>query len=304
MPRVVLIFVDGLGLGEDAEFNPLVVVPTPGIRSYLAGASLSLESIGCQGEGALLLALDAALGVEGLPQSATGQASLFTGENAAALLGRHRKGFPNRLLRELLQEKGILRRLRAEGFQVTFANAFRPPFFSKLSRGVHLFSCSTATNYYAKLPFRTLEDVEGGRAIYADITNESLSEQGYPVTVITPEAGARRLASLASAHDFTLFEYFLTDLAAHSGDPLKVREVIMRLDRFLGALRQELPADVLLMVTSDHGNIEDMRVKEHTHNPVPALVWGHNQEYFRNKLQDITHVAPAIISYLQKHETG
>jgi 2,3-bisphosphoglycerate-independent phosphoglycerate mutase len=27
-------------------------------------------------------------------------------------------------------------------------------------------------------------------------------------------------------------------------------------------------------VTSDHGNMEDMSVKSHTHNPVPALIWG------------------------------
>ena len=39
------------------------------------------------------------LGIEGLPQSATGQTALFTGINAAQLLGRHLFGFPNQPFR-------------------------------------------------------------------------------------------------------------------------------------------------------------------------------------------------------------
>jgi 2,3-bisphosphoglycerate-independent phosphoglycerate mutase len=298
MPKVLLIFIDGLGLGADTPYNPLVVIPTPGLRSYLEGASLSARSVGGQRGGALLLPLDSCLGVEGLPQSATGQATLFTGINAPALLGYHLKGFPNGTLKRLLKEKGIFGQLKQKNFRGAFANAFRPFFFEALAKGKHYFSCSTAASYYGGLPFRSLEDVEAGRALYADITNEKLKSQGYPVTVIRPSEAAFRLAALADAYDFTLFEYFLTDLAAHRGDPMQVFEVVSRLDKFLGALRLQLSQDTLLLITSDHGNIEDMVVKGHTLNPVPALIWGPNQEYFRDRLKTIADVAPAINGYL------
>lgn len=297
MARVLMVFVDGLGLGPGGDFNPLITAPTPGFRSLLSGFPLTLETVGSPGGPALLLPLDASLGVAGAPQSATGQAALLTGENAAGLLGRHLKGFPNRALKDLLKEKGLLGRLKGLGFKVVFANAFRPPFFSALAKGTRFFSCTTVANYYARLPFHSLEDAEAGRALYADITHENLKEQGYPLTVISPGEAAARLAGLVSTHDFTLFEYFLTDLAAHSGDINKIREALRRLDGFLGALPQALPADTLLLLTSDHGNIEDVRVRGHTHNPVPALVWGADRMYFR-ELTAITDVTPAILEYL------
>jgi 2,3-bisphosphoglycerate-independent phosphoglycerate mutase len=173
-----------------------------------------------------------------------------------------------------------------------------------MAKGKRYFSCSTAASYYAGLPFRTLQDVEAGRALYADITNEKLESQGHAVTVITPAEAASRLAALVGGYDFTLFEYFLTDLAAHRGDSLQVFEVVSRLDKFLGALRHQLPRDTLLLMTSDHGNIEDMRVQGHTKNPVPALIWGPGQEYFRGKLHTIADITPAIISFLASGREG
>jgi 2,3-bisphosphoglycerate-independent phosphoglycerate mutase len=299
MARVLMIFVDGLGLGEAGEYNPLATVPTPGLKSYLAGAPLTLDQAGPAAGPALLLPLDASLGVPGVPQSATGQATLFSGRNAAALLGRHLKGFPNGALRRLLEEEGLPGRLQDRGFRPVFANAFRPPFFEALARGIHFFSCSTAANYYAGLPFHTLEDAEAGRALYADITHENVRAQGYDLTVITPEEAARRLSELAGRHDYTLFEYFLTDIAAHARDVLQVQDALTRLDRLMGALPRFLPADTLILLTSDHGNIEDLRVPGHTCNPVPALALGPNKEYFRG-MQSIADVAPAVLGYLEE----
>ena len=301
MTRVLLLFIDGLGLGENQAHNPLYALPTPGLNSLLGGAPLTLKSIGASGEKSLLLPLDAGLNVPGVPQSATGQASLFTGENAAALLGRHLKGFPNETLRNLLREKGFFQECLAQGFKVTFANAFRPAFFSALEKGHRFFSCSTMLNYYAGLPFRSLEDVEEGEAVYADITNEYLQEQGFPVTVIEPAEAAHRLCRLATGYDLTLFEYFLTDIAAHSRKAERIHAAIHRLDEFLLTLDTILPPDCLLVVTSDHGNIEDTRMKGHTQNPVPALIYGRERDYFAGKLACITDVAPTLREFLAAH---
>ncbi len=316
--KVLFLFVDGLGLGKETGHNPLATMFTPGIHKILGGAFLTVENKGREGQNFLLLGLETGLGITGKPQSATGQASLFTGENAAAILGYHLKGFPNRELHLLLQRAGIFKKLLAEGFKVTFANAFRPQSFpvqllfpnfyatsevTALSQGKRHFSCSTMLNYYAGLPFKTIEDIKSGQAVFMDITNESLQQMGYSVPLISPEEAAYRLAGIAYENDLTLFEYFLTDLAAHSRDMSFVFKVLGHLDRLLAALHRYLKDDVLLLLTSDHGNIEDMCSDAHTTNPVPALIYGSGKNSFvssAGKMDSITDITPGIISYLQR----
>src|SRR5207249_8232782 len=59
--------------------------------------------------------LDATLGVPGLPQSATGQATILTGVNAPRRVGRHVSAIPNRRVRELLEEDNLFRVLGRAG---------------------------------------------------------------------------------------------------------------------------------------------------------------------------------------------
>ena len=97
--RRVLIFVDGMGVGlRDGAVNPLAATGGPVFADFLDGESAPLPAGGVRARP------DTTLGVTGLPQSATGQTTLFTGINAAAHLGRHLEGFPNAVLRDLLME--------------------------------------------------------------------------------------------------------------------------------------------------------------------------------------------------------
>ena len=54
-----------------------------------------------------------------------------------------------------------------------------------------------------------------------------------------------------------------------------------------------------LVITSDHGNVEDLSHRHHTLNPVPTLVIGAARAAFGQGLSDLTHFAPAILSYLK-----
>jgi hypothetical protein len=68
---------------------------------------------------------DPRLGVEGRPQSASGQTTILTGVNAPALIGYHKQGFPNQALREIIKAHSIFRQLLEAGVKpITFANAF------------------------------------------------------------------------------------------------------------------------------------------------------------------------------------
>ena len=66
------------------------------------------------------------------------------------------------------------------------------------------------------------------------------------------------------------------------------------LDGLAHAWRDE---DSLALVTSDHGNLEDLSTRRHTANPVPLLLLGAEaaRREFAEGLHDLTGVAPAII---------
>jgi len=60
----------------------------------------------------------------------------------------------------------------------------------------------------------------------------------------------------------------------------------------------------LLLVVSDHGNLEDLRTKEHTQNSVPALIVGKGNEEMAKVLQkkkDQTGILPAIEAWFEQN---
>jgi len=296
----IFIFLDGVGLGNEDDSNPFYSAPTPFISKVLDGSKLTIASADKEYVNASLLGLDACLGVHGIPQSATGQTSLFTGINAPKILGYHLNAYPNEQLRNILAQKGILKELVSRKITCTFANAYRPGRLKKLFAGdFKHYSCSTLITYYAGLGFRSLKDLHRGNAVYMDIINDYIRELGYNVKLITPKAAARNLINIAREFSFTLYESFLSDIIGHKGDKYKAEETVKRIDAFLGSIIENMEQEKdLLLVTSDHGNFENTMVKTHTKNPVPALIVGKNRKKFVDVLaskKDITGVAPAIL---------
>src|SRR5262249_40311293 len=91
----------------------------------------------------------------------------------------------------------------------------------------------------------------------------------------------------------TLYETFLTDLAGHQRFGLVVPDAIVRVDALLGGLLAARPAEVTVVLTSDHGNLEDSTHTVHTTNPVPLLAVGPAAPAFA-QLRSILGVGPAI----------
>ncbi|MFO7951323.1 MAG: peptidase [Bacillota bacterium] len=296
--RLIFIFVDGIGLGRPGNDNPFVFSETAGLSDLLEGEHLTKEKKGFIGSKATLLGVDATLGISGLPQSATGQTALFTGINAAYYLGNHLRGFPNGPLRNIIAEHSIFRQLKKMGCQVAFINAYRPPFFDLLKHGLpgNRYSCSTLITYYGGLRFQGIEDIKSGKALYMDITNEVLQRLGFAVTMISPEKGAKRLIQISRDYDFCLFEYFLSDLAGHLGDRNEARRVISILDRFIGRVAELINQDEeMILISSDHGNLEDLSSRNHTYNEVPVLLVGdHNARNKFNHINSLVDILPGI----------
>jgi 2,3-bisphosphoglycerate-independent phosphoglycerate mutase len=141
-----------------------------------------------------------------------------------------------------------------------------------------------------------VEAMREGQAVYQDVTNEMLPLFGIDnIPVIRPEVAGRRLVDLAQKHDFTLFEYFQTDRAGHKQNWDTAERIVGVLDEFLAAIYYAMPDDMLVIVTSDHGNFEDLSVKTHTYNKVPTLLFGHLCESVAGKIHDLTDIKPAIL---------
>ncbi len=286
---VLLLFVDGLGLGEDdPEKNPVA-------RARLDRLRLLRDSP-CPDPAAVLVAADACLGVPGLPQSATGQTSILAGVNAAAHVGRHLNGYCTKSLAALLDGRSLFSRVKVGGGEATFANAYTPAFLEQLPR---FLSVSTVATLRAGLPLRTLEDLARGEALFHDFTNRRLPERGYFLPPVTPRQAGGRLARLAQRHTFTLYEHFLTDRAGHAQDMGRGVEILEDLEAFLEAVLAGMDLSAhLVVLTSDHGNLEDVSTNRHTRNPVPALFWGAGSAEAAASVRSIADIAPAILRRL------
>src|SRR5438034_2821401 len=145
--RVLLFFIDGLGIGGRGSANPLDGLPESAPFAIFQGEEPETIFDG------VVIPTDASLGVAGRPQSASGQTTILTGVNAPALLGYHKQGFPNKALLEIIQEHSIFLQLkRADVTPITFANAYTQRFFEERPRWV---SATTAAVEAAGLSFRT-----------------------------------------------------------------------------------------------------------------------------------------------------
>jgi hypothetical protein len=289
---VLMLFIDGIGIGNfDPAVNPFAAYPTPFFTSFTD------DETGPLPHGGACVAVDVTMGVDGLPQSATGQTALLTGQNASQLLNRHLSGFPPPTLRKVLKEKSIFLRLQNAGKTATFANAFTPSYFQRSERSISATTWAVKASHF---PLRMLEpDLRDGRALTHDITNRFLSDLGYDVPVIEPEDGAMILCSLMEEVDFCLFEYFLTDLIGHRQDMEQAAFELEKLDFFLHALLLNLDLrEHTLLLTSDHGNFEDLGTSSHTRNAVPAMIWGSGQDYFAANIRRIEDIAGTIYSHI------
>jgi hypothetical protein len=294
---LIFIFLDGVGLAPAHARNPLAAAPMPHLRALLGGPLTAEQAQ--ERPGLLLRPIDAALGIEGLPQSGTGHVALLAGVNAPALHGRHQPNFPPVALRPLLAERSLFRRAGAAGHAVAFANVFPPGYFRALEARRIRRSASVIAAEGAGLPLRGLDELRAGLALPWDITGHALHEREAPeLAPVEPAAAGARLARLAHDHALVFFECFMTDLAGHGRlGPEGVPEALARVDGLLGGLLAARdPADTLL-VTSDHGNLEDSTTTVHTEAPVPLLVAGPTAGAFA-AVARIDQVADAILSVL------
>ncbi len=288
---VVLFFVDGLGIGEKNEFNPLALTKNLEPLNNFVGEAATIFKNG------VLIPTDVRLGVEGRPQSASGQTAIYTGINAPKILGKHKHGFPNEKLRELISEYSIFLQLKKRELEPNiFANVYTPQFFEKKPRWKSATTCCVEA---AELRFCKLPDLLGRRGLFHDFTNRWLIEKGFDVPEFTPADAAEILVSLSKNYRFTLYEHFITDKIGHDMDFQKASLHLTELAQFIRETINLIDLDkTTVILTSDHGNIENLSIRNHTLNEVPTIIWGRKNEEASQRIKDLTDITPTILDLL------
>jgi hypothetical protein len=306
---ILFLFMDGVGLGtDDPVVNPFAAAEMPNLQKLLGGRRLLLGSLANDGapfetDRATLVALDACLGVPGSPQSATGQATLLTGQNVPAQLGYHYGPKPNPEVAQFLHNGSLFRILKQKHCQTALLNAYPPRYFHAIESGRRLYSAIPLAVTSAGIPLRTQVDLAQGKALSADFTAEGWRTQlGFAETPqLEPFQAGSTLGRLAQELDFAMFEYWLSDYAGHGQNMIQACQLLETFDQVLAGLLAAWEDDRgLILITSDHGNLEDLSTRHHTRNPVPALVIGNleHRRLFTAGLHDLTGVSPAIQRYL------
>ncbi|HSM03028.1 MAG TPA: alkaline phosphatase family protein [Longimicrobiales bacterium] len=303
MARVLFVFLDGVGIGTaDPGRNPFLEARLPVLRELLGGRIPTLDhpSIHFTGEReAAAFPLDATLGVAGLPQSGTGQTALLTGENGAERFGRHFGPWVPVALRPVVEERSVLRRVVEEGRPAVFANAY--PREWALKWGTRRIAGAPLAARAAGLLTREQSELAQGRAVSSEIVNDRWRAR-WPeddIPDVTAEDAGRTLADLAGTADLTFYAHYTTDIAGHRGSADECRKALERVDGFLGGILAGLPEDHLLLVGSDHGNVEDLQAG-HTRNPALGLLVGPGAHRRAAGLSSLMDPAPAILGWLER----
>jgi 2,3-bisphosphoglycerate-independent phosphoglycerate mutase len=238
--------------------------------------------------------------VEGVPQSATGQATMFTGVNCSQEMGKHCEGFPGLELRKIVEEDNIFIELKRRGKRVRFADAYLIDDVSELADR-RFKSVTTVMALTVPESISLTEDLADDRALMQDLTRETIQDKYPDIPVIQPQRAAEHLFAIARENDFTLYEFFQTDVSGHSLDYTRACEVLRLYDRFLSSLvRFTEAAGITLVITADHGNIESMSQRGHTLNKVPFIAFGPYENFIRDKVSSLVDVTPAILEAFDK----
>lgn len=297
---LLFIFLDGIGLGaNDPNKNPFARIQMPNLENLLGGRKLVSGSAPYVGERATLLSLDATLGVPGLPQSATGQAVLLTGVNVPAQIGEHYGPKPNPAVAKYLLNGNLFSQMRLAGRSAALLNAYPPRYFHSVDSGKRLYSSIPLAVTSAGLRLFSKDDLFAGRALSADFTGAGWASMlGFPdVPILSPKEAGRRMALLAARYDFSMFEYWSTDYAGHKQDMPWAMEQLATFDGVVGGMMEAWDPGDLVLITSDHGNMEDLSTRRHTEAPVPAILIGPEADRatFAEGLTDLSGIAPAIM---------
>jgi predicted AlkP superfamily pyrophosphatase or phosphodiesterase len=300
--HILFLFLDGIGLGDDdPETNPFAIAEMPTLIELTNGKRWLRDTGQQHHERAIFKPLDPRLNVEGRPQSGSSQAAILTGKNVPQMLGRHYGPKPNEPIRDLLAEENFFKRVKSQGKTAALLDAYPPGLLDDIERGYTLPSSIQYAAIQSGQDLFTLDDLLAERAITAEWTGQPWHEHlGLDqVPIYTPRQAGHRLVDLSRQYDFAFHSHWMTDYVGHRGPFEKALDLLAIFDGVMqGILEKWNDDEGLIIVTSDHGNMEKIGDRKHTDNDVPALIIGAQKEAFAQDIQQLTDLVPRMSDLL------
>lgn len=302
----LIFFVDGVGLGvDDPEVNPFIEANLPNLTGLL-GEGWYLRP-DCGGPGRIttdrvsLVPTDPNLNMPGRPQSATGQATILTGRNVPQIVGEHYGPKPNPDVAAVVKESNLFRDVIEAGGSAALITPYPQGYFDSIESGKRLLSAVPLAAVSAGLDLMTAEDLRAGRAVSPGFTGQGWHDYlGYnDIPIHTLYEAGQRIAIIARDHNFSFFEHWPSDRSGHRGSIDQASQHLEIIDEALGGLFDSWnDENDLLLITSDHGNIEEKNHRQHSRNPVPTIILGPDHAKYAEKIQDLADIADICRSFL------
>lgn len=295
---VHLFFMDGVGLGEpDPDVNPFATADLPHLTGLLGDGWWRRGNGRFSTDRATLIPTDANLDVPRRPQSATGQATILTGRNVPRLVGEHYGPKPNPAVAEVIRQGTLFHEVVAGGGRAALITPYPQGYFDAVESGKRLLSSVPLAATSAGLALMTADDLRSGRAVSPGFTGQGWREHlGYDdVPLLTLHDAGRQIATIARTYHFSFFEHWPSDRRGHRGS---LQTAVAHLEMIDGALGGLLAAwddaHGLLIITSDHGNIEAKDHRNHTLNPVPTILVGLDHAELGAQISNLTDIAGVV----------
>lgn len=202
-------------------------------------------------------------------------------------------------LRPVVEERNVLRQALEGGNTAAFANAY--PRGWPGAGGSRRLAGPPLAARGAGLLNRDHVHLARGDAVASEIENEGWRRHlGFAdLPRVAPREAGATLGRIAAGHRLTLYAHYATDTAGHRGGMPGARAALERVDAFLGGVLDTLPRHHLLLVASDHGNIEDLEAG-HTLNPALGLAAGPDCVERTRGMESILDVTPRILEWLRE----
>jgi hypothetical protein len=315
--HVHLFFMDGVGLGgPDPDVNPFVTAVLPNLTNllgdnwFLQGSNPVANNPAANNPAAngrittnraSLIPTDPNLGLPGKPQSATGQAAILTGRNVSQLVGEHYGPKPNTAVADIIRQGTLFHDVTAVGGRAALITPYPQGYFDGINSGKRLFSSVPLAATSAGLSLMDVADLRSGRAVSPGFTGQAWQEHlGYDdIPILTLAEAGVRIAAIAQTYHFSFFEHWPSDRSGHRGTLAQAVAHLEMIDGALGGLLDAWDDEHgLLIITSDHGNIEEKSQRQHTRNPVPTILVGPQHAAWASQINDLTDIAAVVRTFL------
>jgi hypothetical protein len=241
------------------------------------------------------------MNIPGRPQSATGQATILTGKNVPLLVGEHYGPKPNQAVAKVIQDGNLFQEVIAAGGSAALITPYPQGYFNAINSGKRLLSSVPLAATSAGLPLMTADDLRAGRAVSPGFTGQGWHEYlGYTdIPILSLVEAGQQIANVARYYEFSFFEHWPSDRSGHRGSLEQAIQHLEMIDQVLGGLFDAWDeANDLLIITSDHGNIEEKNHRQHSRNPVPTILFGRDHARLIDEIHDLSDIGTVVRSFL------